>query len=265
VAVNCGAIPAELMESELFGHVRGAFTDATRDKKGLAVEADGGTLFLDEIGELPPPLQVKLLRFLQEEEVRPVGGTRAERVDVRVVAATARDLPAAVQAGQFREDLYYRLDVFSIVVPPLRERREDVLPIARRFLAERGLPPEKLSRAAGERLGAAPWPGNVRELHNALERALILAGGGEILEEHIVPAAARPSRSRAGDVLGEGFNLDAFERELIHTALARAAGNKTMAAQLLGITRRRLYSRLESLAARVGEVDGEPLEARPRG
>ncbi len=269
VEVHCAALTETLLESELFGHERGAFTGATERKVGHLSAADGGTLFLDEIGEVSPATQVKLLRFLQSREFVPVGATEARKVDVRVIAATNRDLAAAVEEGAFRQDLYYRLDVFSIVVPPLRERREDVLPIAHRFLAERGLPPEKLSRAAGERLASAPWPGNVRELHNALERALILAGEGAIREEHLVLAAVRPGRSRASDVLGEGFNLDVFERELIHAALARAGGNKTLAAQLLGITRRRLYSRLESLEARTADGgDAEPVAARdgrPRG
>jgi len=200
VAVNCGAIPADLIESELFGHVRGAFTDASRDKKGLAAEADGGTLFLDEIGELPPQLQVKLLRFLQEEEVRRVGDTRAEKVDVRVVAATARDLGRAVKEGQFREDLFYRLNVVGIRLPPLRERREDIAPLVRHFLVKyRSLRPDAplsgVSPAAMEALGAYRWPGNVRELEHVVERAVVLAEGSELGEEDLpdeLRSAPRP-------------------------------------------------------------------------
>src|SRR5512145_157891 len=195
VAVNCGAIPGELIESELFGHVRGAFTDAVRNKKGLAAEADGGTLFLDEVGELPLATQVKLLRFLQEEEIRPVGDTRSTRVDVRVVAATARDLGRAVKAGQFREDLFYRLDVVGIRLPPLRERPQDIEPLAHHFLARFvGLRPDlprlELSDSARDALLAWRWPGNVRELRHALERAVVLAEGATIREEDL-PEAVR--------------------------------------------------------------------------
>ena len=172
VAVNCGAIPGELIESELFGHVKGAFTDARRDKKGLVAEADGGTLFLDEIGELPLLLQVKLLRFLQEEELRPVGDVRSRRVDVRVVAATGRDLARAVADGRFREDLYWRLNVVAVKLPPLRDRREDIPALAAHFLARYArlrpeLPRLTLSADALEALAAHRWPGNVRELEHA--------------------------------------------------------------------------------------------------
>ena len=257
VEVHCAALPETLLEGELFGHEKGAFTGATQRKPGHLAAADGGTLFLDEIGELTPATQVKLLRFLQERRFVPLGATAERSVDARVVAATHRDLAAAVKDGRFREDFLYRLDVFSIVVPPLRERREDVVPLAERFLAGRGLPPEKLSASARERLLGYTWPGNVRELENALERALILAGDGEIQPGHLV-AGAGPARGRRGaDLLVEGFSLDAFERDVIHAALERAGGNKTHAARLLGITRRRLYSMLASLEEPPGPSEPE--------
>jgi two-component system response regulator HydG len=251
VEVHCAALPETLLESELFGHEKGAFTGAHQRKAGHLAAASSGTIFLDEIGEVTPATQVKLLRFLQEKQFVPVGATEARRADVRVVSATNRDLRAAVQAGQFREDLYYRLDVFAIRIPPLRERRDDVLPIAEHLLAARGVPADRLSAAARERLLAHAWPGNVRELENALERALILAGEGEIGPVHLAEPAAAPRRG-AAEALVEGFDLDAFERELIHAALERSGGNKAAAARLLGITRRRLYSRLESLEGRGG-------------
>src|SRR5512138_3036987 len=190
VAVNCGAIPAELIESELFGHVKGAFTDAVRNKKGLVAEADGGTLFLDEVGELPLAMQVKLLRFLQEEEVRPVGDTRSTRVDVRVVAATARDLARAVEAGQLREDLYWRLNVVTLQLPALRDRLEDIPALAAHFLARYArLRPElsglSFTEGAMSALRAHRWPGNVRELEHAVERAVVLADGPVIGEEDL--------------------------------------------------------------------------------
>jgi DNA-binding NtrC family response regulator len=262
VAVNCGALPDTLVQSELFGYRKGAFSGATEDRPGLVRSSDRGTLFLDEIGELPLPAQASLLRVLQESEVLPVGGTRPLAVDLRVVAATNRDLAAAVREGRFREDFYYRLNVFSIEVPPLRERKEDLVPLAHAVLARKGLPASKLSKEAETRLTGYTWPGNVRELENALERSLILSGEGDIQAEHL--GAGGPSLSRGGgkgvraaDVLGEGFNLDAFERELLYAALERAGGNKTAAAKLLGITRRRLYSRLQSLGEKVTDPDSD--------
>ncbi|HEX8440299.1 sigma-54 interaction domain-containing protein, partial [Archangium sp.] len=262
VEVHCAALPETLLEGELFGHEKGAFTGATERKAGHLAAADGGTLFLDEIGEVTPATQVKLLRFLQEREFVPLGSTQARKVDVRVIAATNRDLAEAVREGRFREDFYYRLNVFSIEVPPLRERREDIVPMARAFLSRRGLPVSKLSKEAEARLTGHAWPGNVRELENALERSLILSGEGDIQAEHVGPGGPSLSRGggkavRAADVLGEGFNLDAFERELLYAALERAGGNKTAAAKLLGITRRRLYSRLQSLGEKVTEGEGD--------
>ncbi|HEX9605234.1 MAG TPA: sigma-54 dependent transcriptional regulator [Myxococcales bacterium] len=260
VEVHCAALPEALLESELFGHEKGAFTGAHERKIGHLAAADTGTLFLDEIGEVTPATQVKLLRFLQEREFVPVGSTRTRKVDVRVVAATNRDLEAAVKAGTFREDFYYRLNVFAIHVPPLRDRREDILPLAERFLASRGVPGSKVSTAARERLHEHAWPGNVRELENALERALILAGDEEMGAEHLgrlgrAPGQVEAGGLRAADLLREGFNLDEFERELIEAAIERAGGNKAAAARQLGITRRRLYSTLQSLSARTGEDD----------
>src|SRR5467141_250792 len=260
VEVHCAALPEALLESELFGHEKGAFTGAHERKIGHLAAADTGTLFLDEIGEVTPATQVKLLRFLQEREFVPVGSTQTRKVDVRVVAATNRDLDDAVKAGTFREDFYYRLNVFAIHLPPLRDRREDILPLADRFLSSRGVPPSRLSPAARDRLHDHAWPGNVREMENALERALILAGDDEIGAEHFGRLGRASERSevrgqRAADVLREGFNLDDFERELIDAAIERAGGNKAAAARLLGITRRRLYSTIQSLSARTGEDD----------
>jgi DNA-binding NtrC family response regulator len=247
VEVHCAALPESLLEAELFGHEKGAFTGATQRKAGHLAAADGGTLFLDEIGEITPATQVKLLRFLQDRSFVPVGATAARTVDVRVISATNRDLDEAVRAGTFRQDFFYRLNVFAIRLPPLRERREDVVPISARFLGSRGLPAEKLSPAAREVLVAHDWPGNVRELQNALERALILAGEGELRPEHLSVGAGARARSReAADLVGPGFSLDGFQRELILAALEKAGGNKTKAASFLGVTRRRLYSLLES-------------------
>jgi two-component system response regulator AtoC len=255
VAVNCGAIPSELLETELFGHARGAFTDAVRAKKGLAAEADGGTLFLDEIGELPLPLQVKLLRFLQEEEVRPVGETRSLKVDVRVVAASARDLAQAVAAGQFREDLYWRLAVVGIRLPALRERPDDLEPLARHFLARfaplrpevRGLDfaPEALARLKAHR-----WPGNVRELMHAVERAVVLAEGPVIREEDLPDAVRAPSppaagRPAPGDDLSVKRATQALEERLIREALSRTGGNRTRAAELLDLSYRALLYKIK--------------------
>ena len=255
VAVNCGAIPADLIESELFGHVRGAFTDATRDKKGLAAEADGGTLFLDEIGELPLQLQVKLLRFLQEEEIRRVGDTRAEKVDVRVVAATARDLVRAVKEGQFREDLFYRLNVVGVRIPPLRERREDIAPLVRHFLAKyRSLRPDAplsgVTAAAMEALETYRWPGNVRELEHVVERAMVLAEGTELGEEDLpdelrsAPRPAPPVTLPTGS-LSVKRATRAVEEQLIRKALEQTAGNRTRAAELLDISYRALLYKIK--------------------
>jgi two-component system response regulator AtoC len=255
VAVNCGAIPAELLESELFGHVRGAFTDASRDKKGLAAEADGGTLFLDEIGELPFGLQVKLLRFLEDEQVRRVGDTRSERVDVRVVAATARDLARAVKDGQFREDLFYRLNVLQVRLPALRERPEDVPALVEHFLAKyRRLRPDAplagVTPGALEFLVTHRWPGNVRELEHAVERAVVLADG-PMLQEEDLPDEVRAAPGQAAPAAAPGRDLSvkrafrALEEQLIRAALERTGGNRTRAAELLDLSYRALLYKIK--------------------
>jgi DNA-binding NtrC family response regulator len=248
VEVHCVALPETLLEAELFGHEKGAFTGAHEQKAGLLAAADGGTLFLDEIGEMTSATQVKLLRFLQEHEFAPLGSAAPRKVDVRVITATNRDLVAAVREGAFREDFYYRLNVFAIRTPPLRDCREDVIPLAEAFLSKRGLPPAKLGKTAREELLRRPFPGNVRELENALERALILAGADEIGGGHVAWVEGPPVKTRAEEVIGPGFNLDDFNRDLLHAAIERAGGNKASAARLLGITRRRLYSLMHSLA-----------------
>jgi DNA-binding NtrC family response regulator len=247
VEVHCAALPETLLEGELFGHEKGAFTGATARRAGHLAAADGGTLFLDEIGEISPATQVKLLRFLQDHSFVPLGASAERTVDVRVIAATNRDLQAAVQGGAFREDLFYRLNVFTVEVPPLRARSDDILPIAEGLLAARGLPPEKLATSAREALRLRGWPGNVRELENALERALIFAGDHEVIAEHLGAGRAGASTRRiAAELVGQGFVLDDFVRELVLASLERAGGSKTVAATLLGVTRRRMYSLLAS-------------------
>jgi len=251
VAVNCAAIPETLLESELFGHAKGAFTGADRARRGLFSEADGGTLFLDEIGELPLALQAKLLRVLQEEEVRPVGESKPRRVDVRVIAATARVLEDEVSAGRFREDLFYRLDVVRVNVPPLRERREDIPLLVDHFL---GRSLESLGKAvrsvdddALERLLAPEWPGNARELENVLERAVILARGERLTMADLPPnlVSARGERRGAGRDLSLRRARRAVEARLIGEALDATGGNRTHAARLLGISHRALLYKLK--------------------
>ncbi len=257
VAVNCGAIPDNLLESELFGHARGAFTGATSDKPGLFEEADGGTLLLDEIGELPAPLQVKLLRVLQEGEIRRVGEAKTRRVDVRVLAATARDLEADVGEGRFREDLYYRINVVRIHLPPLRQRPEDIEALARLFLeraGERSGRTLTLTPPAMAALKAYPWPGNVRELQNAVERAAVLSAVGRISPAELWPtieeSADQAARSRRGAAFGPATlreALDQAAREAIQRALDACGGNRAEAARLLGISQRSLFYKLKQL------------------
>jgi two-component system response regulator PilR (NtrC family) len=267
IAVNCGAIPENLLESELFGHVRGAFTGAVANKPGLVETADGGTLFLDEIGELPQSLQVKLLRLIQEKTLRRVGGNHDQRVDVRIVAATNRDLAAEAQAGRFREDLYYRLNVIQIPLPALRERMEDVPVLVQHFLdkyrRELGKNVTSLSPAAMEKILTHPFPGNVRELENLIERAVALARG-PMLDVDVLPASVleRTPAAKAAPAPPAGANLDeilaSYERGLLTDALQRAGGVKKRAAKLLGISFRSFRYRLEKLGLDGdGEGDGD--------
>src|SRR5438105_1324300 len=266
VPVNCGAIPEGLIESELFGHVKGAFTGAGNDKDGLFQTAQGGTLFLDEIAELPTALQVKLLRAIQDRRIRQVGGTDDVEVDVRIVAATNRDLPAEVRAGRFREDLYYRLNVVQIRVPPLRERRADILPLAdhflRRFGAEHQRPSLRLSREARRRLDEYDFPGNVRELENLIERAVALSSGDEVtLDALPAPLRGAPALTPDGP-LPQGFSLEAhlasIERQLIDRALSEAHGVKKDAAAKLGLTFRQFRHRLKKLSGEPETADEGP-------
>jgi DNA-binding NtrC family response regulator len=251
VTVNCGALPENLLESELFGHEKGAFTGAVAAKLGRFRTAAGGTVFLDEIGEMSPALQVKLLQVLEERTFYPVGGERPETADVRVIAATNRDLEEAIAEGEFREDLFYRLNVFPIAIPPLRARREDIPPLLDFFLSRYDRGAGALTDEARARLLEYSFPGNVREMENLVERASILAGPGPIGGEHF-PSLLSPRPRGAGssgftvpDIPDEGLPLEALEKELIVKALEKAGGNKTRAAKLLGLTRRTLYSRLE--------------------
>jgi len=263
VKVNCGALPEALLESELFGHEKGAFTGAVRQKPGRFEDAAGGTLFLDEIGELPVSLQVKLLQVIEEKTFTRVGGNVPLTVDVRIVAATNRALEDMVKERTFREDLFFRLNVFPIVLPPLRERPGDVARLAAHFLVRHGAAPEKLSPEAARSLENYAFPGNVRELENTLERAMILAGPDPIEAAHLSFARpeARAAHSWVPEIPEEGLSLEALERELILKALERAAGNKSRAARLLGLTRRTLYSRMEKHGLhRPGEAEEEAEE-----
>jgi len=254
VPVNCGGIPEHLLESELFGYKKGAFTGADRNKKGLFQEADGGTIFLDEIGELPLALQVKLLRVLQESEVRPVGDSRHTRVDVRVMAETAKDLADEVKRGRFREDLYYRLNVLTISLPPLRQRPEDIPYLCRNFLerfnAKMGKSVEGIAPPAMVALIEHSWPGNVRELENVMERAVLLAEDAWLGLEHLPPALAAHSRNPQGETGVEGLSLKmaqrVMERKLIRQALEKTRGNRTRAARLLEISHPSLLSKIKT-------------------
>jgi DNA-binding NtrC family response regulator len=251
VAVNCGALPDTLLESELFGHARGAFTGAEREKKGLFEHADGGTIFLDEIGDTSPAMQMKLLRVLETKEIRPLGDTRTLCVDVRVVSATHRDLEAAIEEGTFRQDLFYRLNAVTIFVPPLRRRRVDVPFLAQHFAEELGAAHARritLAEDFLESLAARDFPGNVRELRNAVERAIALAAPGEpVTAQHLAP----PPAPRAADVREFEGRLrdlvDRVERDAILAALARCGGNRSRAAEALGLTRPGLRYKMRRL------------------
>jgi two-component system response regulator AtoC len=251
VALNCGAIPEHLLESELFGHVRGAFTDAHSDRKGLFEEADKGTLFLDEIGELPLALQVKLLRTLQDGEVRRIGSSKATTVDVRVVAATARNLKDDVAAGRFREDLYYRLNVVQIPLPKLRDRLADIEPLVTHFVSKTngrlGTSIRAVDGEAMKALMAYPWPGNVRELENVIERAAVLAEGQVITWESLPDHVALARRERLVD-LSKDLSIKKAVRQIeeqhIRSALIKTGGNRTRAAQLLEISHRALLYKI---------------------
>lgn len=260
VAVNLAAVPEALLESELFGHKRGAFTDARTDRDGLFVEADTGTIFLDEIGELALPLQAKLLRVLQEHEVRPLGGSTNRKVDVRVIAATHRNLEAMLAAGEFREDLFYRLNVIGIDLPPLRSRPEDIIPLAAAYLREQGKrqTPARafhLASDAQAALLAYRWPGNVRELMNVLERGVALARGDEITAHELPPQLREKRQTDAlGSAVLRRMTLAELEREYIEKVVADEAGNKTRAAQRLGLDRKTLYRKLEEYARDSGSA-----------
>jgi two-component system response regulator HydG len=256
LAVNCSAIPENLLESELFGHVRGAFTGATHDRAGLLAEASGGTVFLDEIGEMPLGMQVKILRALQERKVRPVGGAREVAFDSRIVTATNRDLEEEVAAGRFREDLYYRINVIRIELPPLRARGGDVLLLAQYFLerAARKHPNarRRLGHDVAERLASYHWPGNVRELENCIERLVALARTEEVALEDL-PAKIREHSPTEVVTLSEDPNdlpsMATVEERYIRKVLAAVGGNKTLAAKILQVDRRTLYRRLAELGA----------------
>jgi two-component system response regulator HydG len=251
VAVDCASLPEHLLESELFGHARGAFTDAHAARTGLFVEASGGTLFLDEIGELPPGLQPKLLRALQERRVRPVGSNAEVPIDVRVVAATNRDLESAVGERAFREDLYYRLNVIHVQVPPLRQRGNDVLLLAQHFLEALQSGPDKrvrgFSTKAAARLLGYSWPGNVRELRNCVERALALARYSEITVDELPDRVRdpKPAETAAAPDPSSMATLAEVERRHILHVLEAVSGNKTLAAQVLGLDRTTLYRKLD--------------------
>ncbi len=253
VKINCTAIPENLMESELFGYEKGAFTGANTSKPGKFEQADTGTVFLDEIGDVPGSIQVKLLRVLQEREFERLGSNVTRHIDVRVIAATNQDLRAALEQGTFREDLYYRLNVVPLNIPPLRERKQDIPFLANHFIRklapETGCRVESLTEAAIDKLVGYHWPGNVRELENVIERSLVMCGGTQLDASDIrLEDAPRPKGAHADSgFLPPGMSLDEYEQELIREALRRAGGNKSQAARLLGLTRNALRYRLTQM------------------
>ena len=275
IVVSCGAISEPLLESELFGHVRGAFTGAHADREGLFEAAQGGTLFLDEIGDIPPAMQMKLLRVLQEREIQRVGETRIRKVDIRLIAATHKDLKEESRAGRFREDLYYRLNVLALVVPPLRERKEDIPPLVRHFLQkygqEMGKPVADAAPEALDLLMRYDWPGNVRELQNAIERAVILLDGQVLRPEHLPlekaegrrPSLDTPLRDDSGQTAegrtdGErALTLEEMERQYILQVLRETGFHQSRAAEVLGIGRRTLYRKIREYGIDVPDVPGE--------
>jgi two-component system response regulator PilR (NtrC family) len=275
VSINCGALPETLLESELFGHERGAFTGAVKDKRGLFAEADGGTLFLDEISETTPTMQVKLLRAIQEKVIRKVGGNEESSVDVRIIAATNKDLTDLVAQGRFREDLFYRINVIPIALPPLRSRVEDIAPLTQHFIAkicrDQKIPEKKISTEAMRLLEAYPWPGNVRELENSLERTVALESGPVITVSSLPEAIALGVKTRVPDfesLPAEGINLEAYleavGKRLMREALDRCDGVQTKAADLLHMSFRsfRYYAKKYNLVKKEdlydGETEGEP-------
>jgi len=252
VKINCTAIPENLMESELFGYEKGAFTGATSSKPGKFEQADGGTVFLDEIGDVPPSIQVKLLRILQEREFERLGSNKTRQIDVRVLAATNADLRAALEEGRFREDLYYRLNVMPINIPPLRERKEDIPFLAEHFVTkfskELGSPVTSISSGAMQKLLEYHWPGNVRELENVIERSLVLCSGQTLEAADIrLDMAPRTRAASADSFLPDGVTLEEHEQNIIREALRRTNGNKSQAARLLGLTRNALRYRLSQM------------------
>ena len=243
--INCAAIPEQLLESELFGHVRGSFTGATTEKKGLFVEADGGSLFLDEIGDLTPVLQTKLLRVLQDQQIRPVGGVHFTKVDVHILAATHRDLRSMIMEDKFREDLFYRLNVVPIQVPPLRERVEDIPVLVeyfiKKFAAKNGVRVERITPEALAHLIAYGWPGNVRELENVIERAVVLSQSAILGVDDIMGGLVEKARENFSQMHADMPTLDQLEERYIKSVLARVGDRKEEAARILGINRRTLY------------------------
>jgi transcriptional regulator with PAS, ATPase and Fis domain len=259
VKVNCAAIPETLLESELFGHEKGAFTGAVQQRIGRFEEANGGTIFLDEIGELPPPLQAKLLRIINDGTFRRIGSGGDLRADARVIAATNRDLEAQIATGRFREDLFYRLNVMEIHIPPLRERPEDILPLATHFIGQFSRQKSRFSANVVATLTRYSWPGNVRELRNAMERAALLSRGEIVLPEHL-PARilAATTENAARPAAAEPRRLEEIEREAILNALRKNNYNRTETARELAISRRALTYKLQQLRA-----EGTPVDVPP--
>jgi two-component system, NtrC family, response regulator HydG len=251
IAVNCAAIPETLLESELFGYKRGAFTDAKTDKKGLVSEASGGTLFLDEITEMPHVLQAKLLRVIEEKKVRPLGDTHDVLVDVRFISASNRNLKELIHQGGFREDLYYRLKVIDIELPPLRERREDIPLLIQHFISKFGTEPKKVSGASEEVvkiLANYSWPGNVRELENVIQRAITLCRREVLLPEDLPPSLTQgPDEDLVEKAVQGKYTVEQLEKEYIRKVMVETRGNKSRAAEILGLDRKTLYRKLEEL------------------